>query len=344
MSFAPVPKRISTFRRIGEASSVQRTPPTMWSRPVTVCSCCPGVCRQTRRHHRGTAWVAHLERTARPLFCAYFHSQQRFQVIELNGSRTQQPHSSFALAVTREQIAIYRVGSEITQRLMFAPDQLRWFGRPRKYARGSNEIWLHAEIEGRWVLIKLWLGRHRMQALVRALKEIATPDQVIAYRRHRPYIHYGPLSAQPATQNLRGAWALDGAVTLYLMPLFLVILRGAAVERLIPLDTIQEVAAVRRLDRPRAAGMARFEAAGDPVAFALDQHEAFAKTLADAARRTLEDPVMWQRKKKKPGGGLDDDDGDNMLNDDDDLPFEDDNSHDGDDDARHLVLVQLDVQ
>jgi hypothetical protein len=290
--------------------------------------------RQTRRHHRGTAWVAHLERTARPLFCAYFHSQQRFQVIELNASRTQQPHSSFALAVTREQIAIYRVGSEITQRVMFAPDQLRWFGRPRKYARGSNEIWLHAEIEGRWVLIKLWLGRHRMQALVRALKEIATPDQVTAYRRHRPYIHYGPLSAQPATQNLRGAWALDGAVTLYLMPLFLVILRGAAVERLIPLDTIQEVAAVRRLDRPRAAGLARFEASGEPVAYALDQHEVFAKTLAHAARRTLEDPAMWQRKKKKPGGGPDDDD-DN----DTDLPFDDDDllyrdeRFGGDDDA-----------
>ncbi len=78
-------------------------------------------------------------------------------------------------------------------------------------------------------------------------------------------------------------------------------MQGAAVQRTIALDTVQSISAIRRLDQPQAAGLVRFEVGDEALAFALDAYETFAAALADAAKRTLEDPVQWQRKKKKPG-------------------------------------------
>jgi hypothetical protein len=84
------------------------------------------------------------------------------------------------------------------------------------------------------------------------------------------------------------------------MPAFLVVLDAAKVQRTFPLHIIQGIAAVERMDRPRAAGLVRFEVEGEKFAFALDRHVEFAEALAEAAKRTLEDPLQWQRKKKKP--------------------------------------------
>jgi hypothetical protein len=150
------------------------------------------------------------------------------------------------------------------------------------------------------------LPKTSMQILVRTLKEVVPEDLVTAYRRRRPYVHYGPAAARPAAQDMQGAWTLGVPVDLYLMPLALLILEGPTVQRTIPLDQVQRVAAIKRLDQPGAAGLVRFEASGEPLAFALAQHEAFAQALAEAARRTLEDPIEWQRKKKKQVDGADD--------------------------------------
>ena len=83
------------------------------------------------------------------------------------------------------------------------------------------------------------------------------------------------------------------------MPSHIVVLSGDETRRVIPLDAVQNVSAIRRLDQPDAAGLLRFEAQGEPLAFALAHHETFAAQMAEAARRTLEDPVQWARKKKK---------------------------------------------
>jgi hypothetical protein len=94
------------------------------------------------------------------------------------------------------------------------------------------------------------------------------------------------------------------------MPLFLVLLNDLHVQRTIPLAEVQQVRAIRRLDMPRAAGLVQFEVGDETLAFALDDHEAFAAALAEAAKRTLEDPVLWQRKKKKYAGDTDDEEED----------------------------------
>jgi hypothetical protein len=248
-----------------------------------------------RRRKAIQALVAQITETDQPLFVVYSY-ELKFRVQAING-----PSSSwrpFVIAVTPDQINLYPAPSG--ERTVIPAARLRWFGRPKKYTSGPNELWLHAEDDGGWRLVRLRLYRDTMQALIRALKEIATPEQVIAYRRQRPYVHFGPVQARPATQDIHGVWALAGPVDLYLMPLFLVLMQGASVQRTIPLETVQQVSAIRRIDQPRADGLVRFEAGGETLAFALKPHEAFATALAEAAKRTLEDPVQWQRKKKKP--------------------------------------------
>jgi hypothetical protein len=136
------------------------------------------------------------------------------------------------------------------------------------------------------------------QDFVRGLKVIASDELVTAYRRRRPYIHVGPVDAHPANQDIHGAWSLDEPVTLYLMPRFLVILRYTTILRKIPLEAIQEIGAFRRLDEPQANGLVRFRAEEETLAFALAQHDEFAVSLADAAKRTLEEPIMQKQKKK----------------------------------------------
>lgn len=262
--------------------------------------------REYRRARWRVALVTHVNSTLSPLCCLYADG---FRTEEINGQRAH--WRPFLIAVTPSQIAIYNYApGALEPYFTLAPDQLRWFGRPKKYHTGRNEIWLHAQIDQRWVVVKLRMYRHDMQAVVRALKAIATPEQVIAYRRRRPYIHYGPVMAQPAEQDMLGAWTLGDPVSLYLMPSYLVVLDGPAVGQAIPLETIQGVSAVRRADQRRAAGLVRFQADGQALAFALKRYEAVASALGEAARHTLEDPVEWlARKKKKPSlaDDLDDD-------------------------------------
>jgi len=252
--------------------------------------------RNHRRAQAAQALIRHIQQTEQPLYCAQTDGI-RCQVITQGKRRSGWKNG--VIAVTPDWIAAYALGGDGQPCAAFSPADLRWFGRPRKYSSGSNEIWLHAEHDRRWSLLQVRLSRLAMHALVRALKVVATPEQVTAYRRRRPYIHYGPAPAHPARQDIHGAWTLAEPVGLYLIPSHIVVLSGEETHRVIPLDAVQNVSAIRRLDRPDAAGLLRFEVRGEPLAFALDRHETFAAQMAEAARRTLEDPVQWARKKKQ---------------------------------------------
>ncbi len=91
---------------------------------------------------------------------------------------------------------------------------------------------------------------------------------------------------------------MDEPVSLYLMPRFLVILQAMKVVRKIPLESVQQIGAFRRLDQPNADGLVRFRADEETLAFAVEPHDGFAAALAEAARRTLEAPIMQKQKKK----------------------------------------------
>ncbi|MCC6803145.1 MAG: hypothetical protein IT319_09690 [Anaerolineae bacterium] len=209
------------------------------------------------------------------------------------------------VSVTPEQITVYPRKSALDETVVFSFEGLRWFGRPVKYHSGRNEIWLHFEQAGRWHLIKLRMYRHRMAELVRTLKPLAAPALVTAYRRRRPYVHYGPAQVAPAEEDIHGAWTLDPALTLYLTPLHVVLLRDGQVGRVIALENVRKVTAMRRIDRPSADGLAVFEVDGEALAFAAKDYEALAGAIADAARRSLEEPLLQKQKSKKY---VDDDD------------------------------------
>src|SRR5690606_11337373 len=134
---------------------------------------------------------------------------------------------------------------------------------------GGNALWLHAEQDGRWHLIELTLYQNDAARLVRALKAF-TPHLVTPYRRRRPYVHFGPVAAQAATQDLHGAWTLHDAVGLYLTPLHLTLLDGERVRATIPVEAVTAVRGVQRLDAP--GGVVRFQTGDITRAFAVEDY------------------------------------------------------------------------
>lgn len=215
------------------------------------------------------------------------------------------------LLVSHKRIAIYPYPppKENVQALAtIQPHEIMGFWRPVKYHSGNNDLWIHAQIGLTWGILKLRTYHGDMQKLIRAMKEISSEEQTKAYRRRRPYIHREPTIAFPAEQSLTGDWEMGEAIRLYLMPLHLVIFAGDEVQRTIELTAIQDIAALKRMEGGKPAGLIRFSYGEKDLAFALDDYEAWAKDLAEAAKRTLEEPVMRKRKSKNDADEWDDDD------------------------------------
>jgi hypothetical protein len=216
------------------------------------------------------------------------------------------------LMVDAVGITIYPQTPQMDARRVLPVADWRWFGRPQKYEQGENELWLHVETHDLWHVIQIRMQYSRMQKLVRALKVIAPAPLTTAYRRQRPYIHYGPRQAFPAEQDLYGAWTvLPEPLRLYITPLWLVIFNGAHVERCIPLEQLQEIAALRRMDAPGEDGVTRFKIIppdmpapeqAETLAFTLADYYSFGEALAEAAKRSLEDPIMVKKKKDSDDG------------------------------------------
>ncbi len=255
--------------------------------------------------------IAEQVKSSDPLYCSshwYLTKYRLDSIVAPENSRARWRRGKWrrcVLVVTEKHVAVYAVERDEDEKFAFTPGELRWFGRPVKYRSGVNEMWMHAQIGATWHLLRVKLYRLEMQALVRAMKQIATYEQVKAYRRRRPYIHRGPKRAHPATQDIHGAWSLDAPVDLYLTPLFLVIFHAGEVAQEIALSDIQQIGAFKRLDAPQSDGLVRFtiearhDLHDDTLAFALEDYEAWAAYLAEAAKRTLEEPVLRKGKEEE---------------------------------------------
>lgn len=258
----------------------------------------------------GSAWAVHQIRVFRAAnaLTARLRSEgallvlsslsANFRIMTLGGRAS--GWRSGVVSLTREQIALYPRKPEMDEQITFEWSQLRWFGRPVKYHSGRNEIWLHFEQSSRWHVVRLRMSRYAMADLVRTLKETSTPELVTAYRRRRPYIHFGPVQALPAEEDIHGVWTLAEGVSVYVTPLQIVLMENKSqVSRLIPLEAVRQVAAMRRIDQPRADGLMVFEAQGEKFAFATKRYEELAQAVADAARRSLEVPLLQKQKGKE---------------------------------------------
>jgi hypothetical protein len=207
------------------------------------------------------------------------------------------------VALTSDGLVIYPRQRAMDDAIRLPYASLRWFGRHVKYHDGRNEIWLHYQHEADecWQVVKLRLNRYSMADLVRTLKQFTTPELVTAYRRRRPYVHFGPVRVQPAEEDIYGAWTLGDPFSLYVMPRYIVLLDGERILRLLPLEQTRKVAAARRIDQPNAAGLVTFEAIEDTFAFACKDYQALAQAIAEAARLSLEAPLVQKQKGKKDG-------------------------------------------
>lgn len=218
------------------------------------------------------------------------------------------------LVVTHKRIAVYGYvpppdNNKLPEPLLTIPvDELRGFWRPEKYTAGVNEMWIHAEHTQTWRILKLRIHKYEMEKLVRAMKAVSTPEQVKAYRRRRPYPHLLTDDTYPAKQALTGVWELGKPVSLYIMPLMLVVLHQNRVLETITLAAIQDIAALKRMEGGEPEGLVRFtivydssdseDTRAEQRAFALQNYESWATALAEAAKRTLEEPIQRKRKGK----------------------------------------------
>jgi hypothetical protein len=178
------------------------------------------------------------------------------------------------------------------------PQELRGFWRPLAYHDERNEVWIHAESLQHWGILKLKSWRSVMTDIIRALKEVHSPEQVKAYRRRRPYPHKDPAPALPAKQGLTGEWELFNPIELYLMPLHLVIMKQGEIQRVLHVEAIQNIAALKRMEGGEPVGIVRFSHDGENFAFATNDYETWASAIAEAAKRSLEEPVMQKQKSK----------------------------------------------
>lgn len=205
------------------------------------------------------------------------------------------------LFIGHKRLAIYAYPPKVDASpiVSIEPQELRGFWRPLAYHDARNEVWIHAESLQHWHLLKLRAWRAVMTEVIRALKEVSSIEQVKAYRRRRPYPHQGPASVLPAKQSLTGEWELFNPVELYLMPLHLVIMKEGVIQRVLDVEAIQEIAALKRMEGGEPVGIVRFKHDGEAFAFASNDYEDWASTIAEAAKRSLEEPVMQKQKSKE---------------------------------------------
>lgn len=235
---------------------------------------------------------------------------------QLNG-RNAETLRGYVLAVLPDGLRIYPIADEITEFDGISAADIRWFGRPHKYRNDGvpQEMRIHVQRKTGWYIYEVWLTKHYMVQLVRAMKQIVSPELVKAYRRRRPYVHFGPREVCMAKQTIHGEWELSEPYTAYLTPLELVFLVGPEVVQRFSVAEVQDIQLVRKLDETQrrrfgqrddgvAEGIMRFRVGDVTHAMALRRYDEFAEALAQAAKRSLEEPVTRKQKLK------DDDDDD----------------------------------
>lgn len=240
-------------------------------------------------------------RERKPLFSSdVFYDATNYQLYVINPQMERQRWRFCLFSIESDGMHLYPETPKMDIHIHFTRESLRWFGRPEKYNPDKNDMWLHFESGGLWHWLHLKTHKAPMERIVRAMKQVATPEQVKAYRRHRPYVHYGPLPARFGEQDLYGAWLVyPDTLSLYLTPLQLVVMDGENVRRVLPLEKIQQIEVMRRVDEPDSpAGVVRFKVGEEIYAYIMRDYIGFGAALIEAAKRSLEDPPQFYGKKK----------------------------------------------
>ena len=253
--------------------------------------------------YRGRVYRARLERL-RPRGVLF--SSEEAVVRVTSPSRPTGRWVPALLFITEKQLIAYARRGDETPLFSCYAHEIEGYWRPQKYQEGVNGIEIHANAAGHWSILKVRLMKSRMMALVRALQERVDEDIVRAYRQRRPYLYRPPAPAHLATQDLYGMWTHGDSFNLYLTPSRLVFLGdGDQVEQVIRLRDLQNIRVFNGIDAASGDLVCFHLPAGkEDIAIAVEDAEAWAQSIATAARRTLEEPVT--RKRKAYNEALDD--------------------------------------
>lgn len=274
---------------------------------------------QNKKNKSAQALISEIKRPNDLLLRFVPQGSLKLEKISANGRKVQLSKQHIIIHATETTLALYwfEDGAFSEANAIFIPrDEVRWFGRPEKYHKSqNNKLWIHVEYDAKpekyskWEIIEISTSLEMMYRIVGMMKAF-TPHLETPYRRHRPYIHVDPVPAQFAEQDIHGAWTLLDQTSLYLMPLYLVLLDGERVTQKIALDKIKQVSAVKRMDDD--GGVVRFRKRLEGVqediqyAFALENYVSFGESLGEAAKRSLEMPLEIISRKKKKSDDYDD--------------------------------------
>lgn len=222
------------------------------------------------------------------------------------------------LFITDKEVLIYPENGSDETLVTFRSDEIIGYWRPRPYhgdklidmdtgwrsKKGSNEINIHANVNGQWVIIKLWVKQAEAKKIVKRLKGLVSEDILRSYRQRPPYIYHPPSPALLMSEDLYGIWYEDHRFRLYLTPSTLVFLddKDDVIERMIYLRDIQNVRLLQQKGDGDKDGLICFdlENQSEQIAVAVDGSDKWARSIARAARRTLDDPIDRKQKDKKP--------------------------------------------
>lgn len=166
---------------------------------------------------------------------------------------------------------------------------MRWFGDVRALGQGHYSVSLHMEVAGRWQILMFHLAQADLVLLRSILKQKLPGDYM-----HVDYHPVQPLPARIAGQNLQGDTFLEEAVSLYVLPHLLVVMRGERVLAKLSTRSIRRVLAIERMGNQlgrmllQAPGVVRLHSMYETVAFALAKYRELADELAHLAHCPIE--------------------------------------------------------
>lgn len=233
------------------------------------------------------------------------------------------------LFITDKEIIIYPEQAGEQALVAFRSDEIIGYWRPRPYHsdswgwddngwrshHGNNEIHIHVNNKGRWMIVKLWVKQAEAKKIVSRLKGLVSEDILRSYRQRPPYIYHPPSLALLMSADLYGMWHEDHRFRLYLTPSTLVFLseNDDEVERFIGLRDMQNIRLLEQKGAGGKDGLIIFdiESTGEQIAVAVNGSDKWARSISRAARRTLSDPI--QRKQKDKTHLLEDEWGDDVF-------------------------------
>lgn len=214
----------------------------------------------------------------------------QYQFGSLQYLNTKQP---FIRLLTYQQgLTLWDAAAEKTRFIPYT--QIQWVSHIQSHHGQHDSVMLHVESQNRWIVLRLWLEHADMMRLTQILRK-KLPLEARNFDG-KPQQPIGPIAANIAGQTLQGETRIGDAVSLYLLPHMIVILKQNQVLGKLYLQRIKRVLAVERLmnrldtfwNKQKASGFIRLHSMYETVAFLLPQYRELAEEISFLSQCSME--------------------------------------------------------